>query len=166
MCVRSWLRDYQVTRTSSGDSLIADTHIVVWYILDPTSLPTNISVRIDEAVESGRPIAVSTYSVLELVYMCEKTINGITEVEFQAVMKALRDPDGPFVLVPVDADVAERVAEVPRRFPGLEGSILENADPGDRILVATALKHQLALATADRKLHALAGALHELRIVD
>lgn len=48
-------------------------------------------------------------------------------------------------MLPVDIAVAARVAQVPRAL---------NADPGDRIIVATAEVHRLEIISSDRQIPA------------
>lgn len=55
----------------------------------------------------------------------------------------LDDPESPFEVVPVDAAVARRVASIPR---------IANADPGDRIIVATAEVLGVDLVSSDQSL--------------
>lgn len=63
-----------------------------------------------------------------------------------AILAELAAPDSPFEVVPVDAEIAARVAGVPREL---------NADPGDRLLVATAEVLGARLVSADRTLPAM-----------
>lgn len=55
----------------------------------------------------------------------------------------LGDPASPFQIVDVDEEIAFRVALVPRS---------SNADPGDRIIVATAEVLGLPLVSSDSKI--------------
>lgn len=57
-------------------------------------------------------------------------------------MAVVDDPESPFEVVAVDSDVARRVHEVPRGV---------NADPGDRVIVATAETCGLDLVSSDTK---------------
>lgn len=75
--------------------------------------------------------------------MCsaEKTTNPLTEDDRQAILDELARDDSPFEIVPVTAEVANRVVDVPRA---------KNADPADRIIVATAEVLGVALVGSDR----------------
>ena len=55
--------------------LLADTQIVVWYLLDPGRLTEAARDAVAHSVDSGVPVAISAYSVLELVYAAEKQSN-------------------------------------------------------------------------------------------
>ena len=72
---------------------------------------------------------MSAYSLVELVYAVEQARNPFTEEDRQAVLGALAAEDSPFEVVPLTAEIANSVASVPRTV---------NADPSDRIAVATA----------------------------
>ena len=58
------------------------------------------------------------------------------------MLGAFAADDSPFEIVPVTAEIANRVASVPRAA---------NADPGDRIVVATAEALGLSIVSADPK---------------
>ncbi len=62
--------------------------------------------------------------------------------EADVVLAALALPTGPFAVVEVDAAIAAQVRVIPR---------VENADPGDRIIVATAEVLGVPLVSADGK---------------
>ena len=150
---------------SDGPLLLADTMTVSWYVLAPDRLSAAATSILEEHALAGRPISVSAYSVLELVYMKEKVANGISMEEFDAIMEVLEDVEGPFVVVPMDREVAAGVIEVPRRFDDVDGKSVVNADPGDRMIAATALKHDLTIVTCDNKLHSLARVIDNLTVL-
>lgn len=145
--------------------LLADTMVVTWYVLDPDRLTGAASSAMEQQTASNFPISTSAYSVVELVYMTEKANNGITPEEFNAVMEVLDDPDGPFVVVPVDHAIAATVRSIPRTFTGVDGVTVTNADPGDRVIAATAVKHGLSVVTSDSKIHGLAAVLGDLDVL-
>ncbi len=60
-----------------------------------------------------------------------------------AISAVLHDDASPFEVLPVDLAVGERVPAVPRNL---------EADPGDRILVATAEVHGPSIVSADGKI--------------
>jgi len=145
--------------------LLADTMVVVWYVLDPGRLTNVATSAMESQTASNYPISTSAYSVVELVYMTEKPNNGISPEEFSAVMEVLDDPDGPFVVVPVDHGIAATVKSIPRHFKGEDGTTITNADPGDRVIAATAVKHGLSVVTSDSKIHGLSAVLGDLDVV-
>ncbi len=145
--------------------LLADTMVVAWYVLDPGRLTDIATSAMEDQTASNYPISTSAYSVVELVYMTEKNNNGITVEEFGAVMEVLDDPDGPFVVVPVDHGIAATVRSIPREFTSGDGATITNADPGDRVIAATAVKHGFSVITSDSKIHGLSTVLGDLDVV-
>ncbi len=67
----------------------------------------------------------------------------MTSLDRDRILLLLRDAEAPFEVLPVDMAVAAQVGRVPRSA---------NADPGDRIIVATVEVHGLGLISADRKI--------------
>lgn len=91
-------------------------------------------------MERDERMGVSAFSLMEIVYAAEKATNPLSAENRAAIGEVLGDAESPFEVLPVDAAVADRVALVPRA---------QNADPGDRLIVATAEVHGLAVITAD-----------------
>ena len=123
--------------------VLADTQILIWYVIEPDRLSAAAARTVQEELHAQQPIGVSAFSLVEIAYAVEKPSNPLTGDDRVAILDVLRDPETPFEVVPVDLLVAERVASVPR---------ITNADPGDRIIVATAESHGLALISADTKI--------------
>jgi PIN domain nuclease of toxin-antitoxin system len=63
--------------------------------------------------------------------------------DFNTIKSVLNHPASPFQFIEVDDEIAFRVASVPR---------VSNADPGDRIIVATAEVLGLPLVSSDSKI--------------
>ena len=122
--------------------LLADTQIVVWYLLDPGRLTEAARDAVAHSVDSGVPVAISAYSVLELVYAAEKQSNPFTAEDLASVLRIFGDPQSPFEVVAMNAEIAARVLLVPREA---------NADPGDRTIIATAEVLSVPIVSADRK---------------
>jgi len=128
--------------TEATTAVVADIHIVVWYVLNPAKLSTKATEALEGCVAAGEPIRVSAHSLVELVYAVERPTNPFSEDDRQAVLEVFEAEDSPFEIVPVTAEIANRVASVPRTA---------NADPGDRIIVATAEVLGLSIVSADSK---------------
>ena len=124
-------------------TLVADTQIFVWYLREPTRLSRAAVEALEASTSTGSTIGVSASSIVELVYASEKASNPFTPDDLDVLLGALDESDGPFEVVPVDADIAARVRSVPRD---------SNADPGDRIVIATAEVLGVALVSADSKI--------------
>jgi PIN domain nuclease of toxin-antitoxin system len=126
---------------SPATSVVADTQVLIWYVIDPDRLTAAAAGTLDAATDADLPIYVSAYSLVELVYAVEKAANPLTEDDRQAILEELTRNDTPFEVMPVTAALANRVAGVPRNA---------TADPGDRIIAATAEELGVPLVSADR----------------
>lgn len=109
--------------------VVADTNIVIWYFLEPDKLTAAARGALETETTAGRPVGVSARALVEIGYAAEKPSNPLTAEDRSAILAELAAPESPFDVVQVDAEIAARVADVPREV---------NADPGDRVLVATA----------------------------
>ncbi len=116
--------------------ILLDTHVWIWRLLEPERLSRRAAkVLTDPSSE----IYLSPISVWEALVLARK---GRLEFEPNPaawVRTALHK--SATRLAPFDHDVAIRSEELPG---------FESPDPADRFLVASALVHGLALATADR----------------
>ncbi len=126
--------------------LLADTQVVIWYVLAPEELSTAAAEELAVEAAANHRVAVSAHSVVEITYAAEKRTNCLTTEDLAAIHEVLHDAGSPFEVLPVDLAVAERVGSVPRTV---------NADPGDRIVVATAEFYDLDIITSDRKIPAM-----------
>ena len=53
-------------------SAVIDTHTAVWYLKADARLSDQAKRFIDEAGRRGMPILISSISLVEVVYLCEK----------------------------------------------------------------------------------------------
>ena len=136
-----------LAKTSRGEPvaivLVADTQILVWYVRDPSRLTKAAVEALESATANGDVVGVSAFSIVELVYATEKATNPISLDDLNAIKSVLNDQASPFQIIEVDDQIAFRVASVPRVF---------NADPGERIIVATAEVLGLPLVSSDSKI--------------
>ncbi len=51
---------------------VVDTHAAIWYIFDDPRLSSIARVEMDMAAATGQQIAVSSISLLEMVYLVDK----------------------------------------------------------------------------------------------
>jgi PIN domain nuclease of toxin-antitoxin system len=117
--------------------LLLDTHILVWSQLHPERL----AGRVVRALNNPRnELWTSPVSTWEIVLLHEKgrlRLDGGPETWLQRMM----------------AEIPVREAPLTREIALATRSVgLPHADPADRLLVATALIHDLTLVTADRNL--------------
>lgn len=126
--------------------LLADTQVLIWYVIAPERLSTAGADAVAVETAANRRVGVSAHAVVEIAYPAEKRTNRLTAEDVDAIHAVLHDDASPFEIVPVDLPVAERVGSVPRA---------DNADPGDRIVVATAEVHDLDIVSSDRKIPAM-----------
>ena len=113
-----------------------DTHVVVWLGESPDHLSTAAVRAIQDAMESGEDLLVSSASFFEIARGIQR---GRIETSV-AVGELLAAIERRFTVVPVTAEIATVAAQLPAQFP---------RDPFDRIIAATALAHRAALITAD-----------------
>jgi predicted nucleic acid-binding protein len=74
-------------------AVVADTQILIWYVIDPDRLSADAVAALEDATAAEQPIYVSADSLVELVYAVEKATNPITEDDRQAI---LPERPGPF----------------------------------------------------------------------
>ena len=120
-------------------NVVADTHAVIWYLMEPTLL----SKAAYQSLSQARFIYVSAISVVEIRYLIEK--GTVTEVAFQNIIDFLDDPNVTLTLVPLDLDIALALSQISRKVV---------PDMPDRIITATALQLGLPLVTRDTKIQA------------
>ena len=52
--------------------MVADTHALVWYLLDQPRLSADALAALEQAVSSGDLIHLSAISIVEIVYLVER----------------------------------------------------------------------------------------------
>jgi PIN domain nuclease of toxin-antitoxin system len=123
--------------------VLADTQILIWYVTAPGRLSDRAIEELNAETDAGRRIGVSGFALVEIAYAVEKGRDPLTAEDADAVLAIVHDEASPFEVVPVDLAVGERVRSIPREL---------NADPGDRIVVATAEVHGLTIVSSDGKI--------------
>lgn len=124
-------------------AVVADTHAVLWSLLQPQKLSANALAAFDQARLAGNPVYVASISVVETRYLEEK--GKLQKGTLDRLKSALEGEDGGLVLVPLDLSVAEAIGQVPREAV---------PDMPDRIIAATALYLNVPLVTRDGKIRA------------
>ncbi len=123
--------------------VIADSHAILWFVTAPHLLSNRARESLLEAEQSDG-IAVSGASLFDLWYATQKS--GVTRVgtdQFQTVVSVIENIDAGVVVLPVSERTAAHVDFASRN---------DMPDPWDRMIVATALEHELPLVTADKRI--------------
>jgi PIN domain nuclease of toxin-antitoxin system len=120
--------------------IVLDTHALLWWVNDPTTLSVTAKEAIDAAVES-KTVRVSCISSWEIALLVER---GRLRLALDVRDWLCRCEALPFLtFVAVGNAIAIESVRLPD-FP--------HADPADRIIAATALSLGAALVTKDDKL--------------
>ena len=122
---------------------VADTHTIIWYIYNDARLSPTARTWIESAAAAGEQIAISTITLVEMVYLVEK--GRIDAAALTRLTAGLDAADAVLVEVPLDRRVAQAMRRVARS---------EVPDMPDRIIAATALYLDVPIISRDRKIQA------------
>lgn len=122
---------------------VADTHTIIWYIYNDARLSPTARTWIESAAAAGEQIAISTITLVEMVYLVEK--GRIDAAALTRLTAGLDAADAVLVEVPLDRRVAQAMRRVARS---------EVPDMPDRIIAATALHLDIPIISRDRKIQA------------
>ena len=122
---------------------VVDTHTVIWALLRPELLSQQAKDVFRQAQQQRLKMAVPSICLVEVTYLVEKRRLDSATRDF--LLQALQDPESAVELVPLDYEVADALARVPRD---------EVPDMPDRIIAATAVHLGLPLVSRDRKIRA------------
>ena len=120
---------------------VADTHAAIWYLWEPGKLSAKATQVMDESIEAGERVGLSSITLCEVVYLAEK--GRIRPDAFGLLMEAVLAPDGLFEELSVDSATASAMSSIPRSAV---------PDMPDRIIAATALCRSVPLITKDRRI--------------
>jgi len=124
-------------------SVVADTHIIVWFFEEPAKLSSAADEALTNAAnDSNEKIFVSVISLIEIQYLIEK--QRIAPSTLTNLLSELKNTDPIFEIVPVDISVAENLTRIFRA---------DVPEMPDRIIAVTALLLNLPLITADNVIH-------------
>jgi PIN domain nuclease of toxin-antitoxin system len=121
--------------------ILLDTHAWVWWVADPVRLPAPAREAIQESLEAGGPVHVSTISTWEVAMLVARGRLELTTSVEEWIGHAEAAPEIAFV--PVDNRIALRSVQL---------EDFAHRDPADRLIVATALALGAGLVTADARL--------------
>ena len=124
-------------------NLLLDTHVWLWRLLEPDRLSPSLDACLGDP---DNALHLSPISVWETLVLVRKGRLTLQPDPVSWIDKALQRT--PTTTLPLTHAIAIRSEQ-------LDG--LDAIDPADRFLVATALEHDLTLATADATLVAYPG---------
>jgi PIN domain nuclease of toxin-antitoxin system len=127
-------------------SAVIDTHTAIWYLSADARLSDRAKRFIDEAGRRGMPVLISSISLVEVIYLCEK--GRIPSDSLARLEGALRLQDGALRVADPTMAVALAVGHVVRD---------EVPDMPDRIIAGTALYFGVPVISRDRKIQTSAG---------
>jgi len=122
-------------------SAVIDTHTAIWYLNADAQLSDRAKRFIDEAGRRGIPVLISSISLVEVVYLCEK--GRIPSESLTRLEEALRLQDSALRVADLTMAVALAVGRVIRD---------EVPDIPDRIIAGTALYFGVPVISRDRKI--------------
>ena len=129
---------------ASTDSVAVDAHALIWYLFDPEALSTTAADLIETAAAADG-IVVPAISLLEVVYLAEKSDRGITAANLDDLLGAVGVADSPFVVAPFDVSVAKAARATGQQDLGGAGAVI-----GDE-LVTRHNSERIALAAGRLK---------------
>lgn len=125
-------------------AVVADTHIVIWYLRDADRLSEQAAITLDSTLQAGDPIYIAAISLVEVTYLVER--GRIPLEAFDLLVEQLTDASSALIVVPLDLAIAQTLRQIPRDIV---------PEMPDRIIAATAQHLNLPLITRDLRIRAL-----------
>lgn len=122
---------------------IADTHALVWYLLNDPRLSTAAKAAFTTAAAQGQLIGIPTISIVEIIYLTEK--GRIPQAALTSLQSQLSSQQTVLQVISLDEAVSFRVQQINRTTV---------PEMPDRIIAATALAYNLPLLSRDHKIQA------------
>ncbi len=124
-------------------AVAADTQSIIWYLTNSPKLSAVALAALDDAIQNGDLIYVSSITIVEATYLVEK--NRIAETTMAQLTAILKDSANGYKLAPLSLEIAQAVRQVPREIV---------PEMPDRIIAATALQMGVPLVTSDLQIRA------------
>lgn len=123
---------------------VADTHASIWYLFAAPDLSGEAKDFMDSVVTSGGFIFIPAISIVEIIYLIEKS--KLPPSTLSRIVQAVNLPNSSFSFKDINAEIAQSLSKIPR-----------NAVPDmpDRIIAATAVYLNLPLVTKDNNIRAV-----------
>jgi len=122
-------------------SVVVDTHTFIWFLAQSPELSTIARQAIRDAIASGNPVYVSSVTVVEVIYLVEKS--RLSSQNLTDLKTVLHRTDSGFKVQPFDLAIAEQLEGISRE---------QIPDMPDRMIAATAQFLKLPLVTKDHKI--------------
>jgi PIN domain nuclease of toxin-antitoxin system len=119
------------------EGLLLDTHVWIWFFAESRRIPTHVTLAIREAAEQDI-LYIAAYTLFEVMYAAQRNRLEIDLPLDQLLPSLLEEPS--VRILPLTPSIALASANLPPSFGG---------DPGDRLIAATAITHNLTLCTHD-----------------
>lgn len=121
--------------------VIADTHALIWYLLDSPRLSDSASAQFEACHTGGVRVGVSSISIVEIVYLVDK--GRIPAQTIPLLQEGLERQPSLLEIIPLSLSIAMAVRQVPRE---------QVPDLPDRVIAATALHLAVPLISRDRRI--------------
>jgi PIN domain nuclease of toxin-antitoxin system len=121
--------------------IVIDTHVLIWWVNGDTSLSSKATTAIEETLNCGSEVIISSISAWEIAMLIEKGRLALS-MDVESWLDEVSQIDGVRFL-PVDNKIGIKSTMLPGEF---------HKDPADRMIVATARKLAVPLVTADEKI--------------
>jgi PIN domain nuclease of toxin-antitoxin system len=121
--------------------VIADTHALIWYLLDSPRLSDSASAQFEACRTGGVRVGVASISIVEIVYLVDK--GRIPAQTIPLLQEGLERQPSLLEIVPLTQSIAMAVRQVPRE---------QVPDLPDRVIAATALHLAVPLISRDRRI--------------
>jgi len=119
--------------------VIADTHAIIWYLLDSPRLSASASAQFEACLTDEIRVGVASISIVEIVYLVDK--GRIPAATIPMLKESWEQPLPVLEVIPLTQSIALTVRQVPR------GQV---PDLPDHVIAATALYLDVPLISRDR----------------
>jgi Uncharacterized protein conserved in bacteria len=120
---------------------VADTHTIIWYVFGSPALSEKARNFIEQAAQAGQQIAISSITLVEMVYLIEK--GRIAAESLSRIARNLETQPTMLLEIPLDLTIVRTLSQV---------DIAQVSDLPDRIIAATALNLGVPLISRDAKI--------------
>ena len=120
---------------------VADTHAVIWYVLNAPQLSNVAQTFFTTAAAAGDQIGISSITLVEIVYLIEK--QRIPAAVLPHLVKDLNSGTSVLTEIPLTLQIVQVMHQVLR---------VQVPDMPDRIIAATAVHLGVPLITRDSKI--------------